>query len=67
MGCNPECYTKGRGCVVSKQGRCALLFDENEKEQVRSFRDTYEAMVKENRMKSNTHKYISKKNRKISP
>ena len=24
--CNKDCYTKGRGCVVSKDGRCSLMF-----------------------------------------
>lgn len=26
MGCHPECYTKGRGCVVSSDGKCLIEF-----------------------------------------
>ena len=29
--------------------------------------DMYEAMIKDNKMKGNTHKYLSKRKRKISP
>ncbi len=26
MGCNPDCYTKGRGCVAPSDGRCIFYF-----------------------------------------
>lgn len=24
--CHPLCYTKGRGCIISNDGRCTYLF-----------------------------------------
>ena len=26
MGCHPECYTKGRGCIMSQDGQCVVVF-----------------------------------------
>lgn len=65
MGCNPECYTKGRGCVISKDNRCALLFEETEKPKIKSLQEAMDAIIKENRL-SNVN-YKPKKIRKIAP
>lgn len=65
MGCNPECYTKGRGCVVSNQGRCALLFEYKPKIMVKSFQEAFDELVKGNKGYKST--YTSKKIRKIAP
>ena len=67
MGCNPECYTKGRGCVISNQGRCALLFDEEPKPMINNCQEAFDALVKCNRMTPVTQKTWNKKNRKIAP
>lgn len=64
MGCNPECYTKGRGCVISKQGRCALLFDEEPKAMVGNFKEAFDALVRDNKPYNNTY---PTKRKKIAP
>lgn len=52
---------------MSNQGRCALLFDEEPKPMVKSFKEAFDALVKGNRMTPASQKTWNKKNRKIAP
>lgn len=64
MGCNPECYTKGRGCLVSNTGKCALLYDEKDiPKGFKTFRDAFNSMVNEDKPRE----IKTKINRKIAP
>ena len=47
MGCASECYTKGRGCVVSIDGRCAVQFPVQEIQYVKSFKAAHEKILKD--------------------
>ena len=64
MGCDPKCYTKGLGCVVSADGRCVFLFAKegepkytlNNKNILKNYVKTLDDYIKENSFASNRDK-----------
>lgn len=38
MGCPAECYVGGKGCAISDDGRCAILYENKQKDYVKNFK-----------------------------
>lgn len=46
MGCDPKCYINGKGCAISKDGKCIILYAEREKPKIKSFQEAFDEIVK---------------------
>lgn len=71
MGCDPRCYVDNKGCAISIDGKCAIIYPvENEGSTVKTFQEAFKEMVKNRKIYSPSDKnyfQIHSTRKKIAP